>query len=123
MPGFRSLALGSALLAGCLAFLLIAAPSVFVWMWQIEPGSGTDMVARRCGALFAGIAVILYRVRASGPGPERDAIAIGFAVGCVLLAVTGLQALYSGVAGLGILLAVAVELLLAAAFLSTRRNF
>ena len=122
MPRFRFLALGSSLLAGCLAILWLVAPGFFVWMWQLQPGSGTDMVGRRCGALFAGIAVMLYLARGSGPGKERDAISIGFAIGCLLLATTGAAALYSGTAGIGILLAIAVELLLAAAFLNTVRR-
>ena len=117
---FRTLAFAASLLSACLAALWLAAPGVFVWMWQLQPGAGTEVVGHRCGALFAGIAVMLYLVRGSGPGRERDAISTGFAVGCALLAATGLQALYSGMAGPGILLAVVVELLLAAAFLSTR---
>ena len=113
---FRRMATIGAILAALLASALTALPEIFFWMWQLEPSSAAAFLGRRTGALFAAFAVILFLVRSHAPSPTRAALAAGFAVGCVWLAVLGVVEYFAGAVGPGIALAVVVELVVAAGF-------
>lgn len=74
------------------------------------------LVARRYGALYLAIAVILFLTRNAEPSPIRSALALGVAVGCGALAVLGLFELSQGHVGNGIWAFIAFEVVLAFAF-------
>ena len=95
----------------------LLAGALIVGRWQLDPTSGVLMLGRRLGALYLGLSVIFFLARSSGPSPARVALSSGTAVACILLALTGLHAFATGLVGSGMLISVAVELLLAVAFL------
>jgi hypothetical protein len=74
------------------------------------------LVARRYGALYLAIAVILFLARNAERSPVRSALALGVAVGCGALAVLGLFELSQGHVGNGIWAFIAFEVVLAVAF-------
>ena len=117
--GFYRMSALSASLCFALAIVWGGFPQLLLAMWAVDFSEPVGLVARRGAALFAGIGVMLFRLRHAGPSPARAAAAAGFVTGCALLALLGIGELAAGHAGPGILLAVAVELALAAGFLAT----
>ncbi|NKK61561.1 hypothetical protein GFM44_37920 [Rhizobium leguminosarum bv. viciae] len=105
-----------------LAGLWIFSPRTLLFIWSVNGSDATDLVARRGGALFLGLGVLLIFVRNSGEAVGRYAVAVGLAVGCSALATLGCYELLSGHAGVGILLAVAVEAALAISFVCVRHG-
>lgn len=84
--------------------------------WGLENPIAAAVMSRRIGAVYLGLAVMLYLVRS---GPAETGIAVGVATATGLLALTGLNELRLGNVSKGILVAVVVETLLTAGFLST----
>jgi len=82
----------------------------------VQPSVGSAMVARRNAAVFLGLAVLLWLLPTDVPATTRNAIATGLAVAVAGLAGLGLLELACKRAGMWILLAVAVEILLAIGF-------
>ena len=80
------------------------------------------LVARRGGALFLGLGVMLWLARDAQSSPAREAMAVGFAASCAVLAALGICEFAAGHAGVGIWLAIAVEVPLAAGFFIVRRD-
>ncbi|MES2886758.1 MAG: hypothetical protein V4739_01990 [Pseudomonadota bacterium] len=113
---FRHLALASAALCFFLAATWLVAPQLLLWMWGVPYTDSAGLVGRRGAALFFGIACMLVVARSSGPSQGRLALAGGIAAGCLALAMLGLLELLRGRAGLGILPAVVVEIVLAWGF-------
>jgi hypothetical protein len=103
-----------------LALLWIVAPQGLLWVWHIDASSAALLMARRGGALFLGLAVMLWRTREAIATPDRDAIAVGLSVSCAVLGALGGAEFVAGHVGAGIWLAVAVELPLAACFRAVR---
>jgi len=91
-------------------------------MWGVEYSYPVGLLGRRGAALFLGIGVMFLLARNAKPSPSRSALASGFIVGCLALAVLGVFELFTGHAGPGILSAVAVEVALALAFLAATRT-
>lgn len=104
----------------------LVAGRLLIGRWQIEPTESVLLFGRRIGALYLGLAVIFFLVRSVGASTERSALSIGAAVTCSLLALLGIYEFSGGRAGAGILASVAVESLLALAYirllLIDRRN-
>jgi hypothetical protein len=105
-----------------LAGLWIFSPRTLLFIWGVNGSEATDLAARRGGALFLGLGVLLFLVRNSGEAAGRYGVAVGLAVGCSALATLGCYELLSGHAGVGILLAVAVEAALAISFVCVRHG-
>jgi hypothetical protein len=120
--GFSHLALGAAAICGALAVIWLCTPQLLLAIWSVPFAEATALVCRRSGALFAGIAVMLFQLRHAPPSPVRTAVANGITVGCSILALLGMADVALGHAGPGMLLAVAVEVALAAAFMLTKKR-
>lgn len=114
---YRVVATGSAVVCAVLALIWIAVPGFLITLWGLTDSPDADTIGRRGGALFLGIALVLFLSRAAAPSPERRAIAVGFGIACLALAAFSLSALLT-VAGPWILLALVVEVLLGAAMLT-----
>jgi hypothetical protein len=97
-----------------LGFLL--APAAMLKPWGLDNPVAAAVQSRRIGAVYLGLAVMLGLAR---NGATDTAIALGVITVTGLLALTGLNELRLGHVGKGILVAVIVEVLLAAGFLST----
>ena len=96
----------------------LSAGTLVLKRWQVEANPTGLLVGRRLGAVYLSMAVMLFIARSAPASDLRSALCVGLLVGLTLLAVLGLFELKAGRAGRGILLSVALELLLAAGFLS-----
>src|SRR5471030_92558 len=118
---FRTLSTFTAALCVVLALIWGLLPDRLLAIWSIEYSSAAGFVARRCAVLFAALGVMFYLVRNEAPSVSRNALSTGFTVGCWGLATLGFVEWLNGHAGLGIMLAVGVELALGLGFFQTRR--
>jgi peptidoglycan/LPS O-acetylase OafA/YrhL len=117
MPfSFRTLAIAASGIFFALALIWLLVPQFILWVWQIDSPEPALLLARRGGALFLGIAVMLCLVRNAENSPARRAIAIGLSVACSMLAALSLYELVTRHAGTAIGLAILVEIALALAF-------
>lgn len=119
---FCHLAQGAAGICCALAVIWICTPQFLLTLWSVPTSDAAALVCRRSGALFAGIACMLFQLRHARPSPVRAAVANAVAVACSMLALLGGADFALGHAGPGILLAVAVEVTLAAAFMLTKNR-
>ncbi len=115
---FKFLSTSAAFICLVLAFSYVFVPQLFFWMWNVEYSYPVGLAAKRSGALFFGVGVMLWLARNAPVSEARTALSRGFALGCFGLAVLGLYELISGHAGYGILLAASVELVLGVGFFS-----
>lgn len=113
---FKNLALLSALICLVLALIWLLAPEFLLSFWSVGFSGSVGLVCRRNAALFAGMGVMLFGLRHAAPLPARSAIAMGFIVARSMLALLGMIEFTIGHAGSGILLAVAVQIVLALGF-------
>ncbi|MDO5611045.1 MAG: hypothetical protein Q4G62_09810 [Pseudomonadota bacterium] len=118
----RNLALLTSAICFALAAVWLTFPNVLLGIWGGEFFYSTGLVARRAAALFFGVGLMLWLLRESGPSDARSAIIKGFAVACLALALLGSYELISGNAGPRILMAIGVELVLAAMFIAFVRR-
>ncbi|MBT1539661.1 hypothetical protein B7R78_0022045 [Ralstonia solanacearum] len=114
---FRNVAILYALVFFALALTWMLAPGLLLSSWGIELSSQAGLVGRRGAALYAGTGVMLLGARNAAPSPARSALLRGAVVACLVLAVLGVFEFATGHAKAGILVAVAIEIALAMAFL------
>ncbi|WP_266180515.1 hypothetical protein [Dyella humicola] len=119
---FRGVAVAAGVICLVLALVWMVVPSVLLWLWRIDAAASAELMARRGAALFLGVGIMLLMARDAGPSPARGAIATGLSVSCATLAVLGIYEFVLGHAGVGIWLAIVVEIALAAGFLVVRRS-
>jgi Ca2+/Na+ antiporter len=94
------------------------AGSLLLKRWGLEANSLGLLVGRRLGAVYFGIAIMLFLGRAAPPSAFRSDVCIAMLVALLLLALLGLIEFSAKRAGKGILISVVLELLLAAGFAS-----
>ena len=117
--GFESLALSAAVICFALAFVWLLTPQLLLSLWNIGYSHQVGVVSRRGAALFLGIGVMFFLARHAEPSPSRAALSYGFSVGCLALASLGIFEMVKKRAGIGIISAILVEIVLAVAFLIT----
>jgi hypothetical protein len=103
--------------AAILGFSFIFLGSTMLKNWNLQVTDSSLVVARRLGAIYFGLSTLLFLSRTNFP--TSQAIAIGMAVSCGLLACLGLYELSQGRVSKGILVSVSVEALLAIAFITS----
>ena len=113
---FSIMTLISALATLGLGFGFLFAPAAMLKPWGLENPTPAAVMSRRIGAVYLGLAVMMYLVQS---GDAQIAISIGVATATGLLALVGLNEMRLGNVSKGILVAVVVEILLTAGFLST----
>jgi len=113
---FATMTLITALATLGLGLGFLIAPAAMLKPWGLPIPTAAAVMSRRIGAVYLGLAVMLYLARS---GDAQTAIALGVAVATGLLSLTGLNELRLGNVSKGILVAVVVETLLTAGFLST----
>ena len=118
---FHQLAAATAFICFVLAAVWLLAPQLLLAIWAVDYAYPVGLVSRRAAALFLGIGVMFWLAR-EVPHPARRALGTGLGVACLTLAALGVFELLTGHAGPGILLAVGVELALAAAWLGLVRG-
>jgi hypothetical protein len=117
MLDFDILAAVAAMVCFALSLIWLLRPQILLSLWRVDYSDEVGLVSRRAAALFLGLGVMFSLARHAEPGPGRAALSEGFTVGCLALAILGLYELGRKRAGIGILSAVATELLLAVAFI------
>jgi hypothetical protein len=113
---FRNLALLTSLICLSLAFIWLFFPNFLLSLWSVQYSYPVGLVGRRGAALFFCLAVIFYLSRNAEPSQARFSISIGFILGCAFLALLGIYELLTSNAGIGILSAAVVEIMLAVSF-------
>jgi hypothetical protein len=115
-PQFKSVATVSALVFFALALTLVFAPNRIVGDWGLDVTLSVEVVCRRAGALFAGVAVMLFSARNAEPSVARSALVNGIMAVCVLLTGLGLYELNAGNVTARILIPVFIEVAMLLAF-------
>jgi len=113
---FKHIALSSASICIALALIWLLTPKLLLSLWAVEFSEPVGLVSRRASPLFAGMGLMLFKLRHVGPCPARTAVSSGLMVTCLMLALLGIIELVIGHAGTGILLAVTVEIVIALGF-------
>ena len=113
---FEWLSAGTALLCALLALAWLGFNRQLMKLFGIPYSAGAGLVARRNGALFLGVAVILWNVPAPADQAIRRMIGTGIGTVCAALALLGTFEFQRKRAGAWIWLAVATEFALAIAF-------
>ena len=116
---FSLIALIAALAACGLGLGFLFAGPFMLKQWGLETPLAAAVLSRRTGAIYLGIAALLFLIRSDPATQAANAVSIGLATAIGLLAILGLTELKSGRVSAGILVAVTVEVLLTAGFLST----
>ena len=117
---FRSLATFTAVFCWVLAAVLCFAPAFLASVFAVDFTYPVGLVMRRAAALFVGLGVMFWLAREAGPSAARSGLSSGFATACGLLAMTGAYEFLTGHAGVGILAAALVEIVLTVAFATVR---
>lgn len=91
-------------------------PQGMLASWGVSGDALTLYIARRYGGLLFGYTAILWLARSAPPSTARTAILAGGTVVTTIMAGVSLLGALSGVVGAMIWSAVAIELILAAAF-------
>lgn len=97
-----------------LSATLLIWPAFVHWLFQIGSDPDTDLMSRRAGVLFAGLAVLIWNARLEGDSPLRRTVCLALIVAMGGMAILGLIELLRGAMGIGVLIAVTVELFFAA---------
>jgi hypothetical protein len=110
----------TASIASIVAFLLGAGylliGGLVMGRWQIQMSDSVLLIGRRIGALYVGLSVIFLLARSAPVSVARTALSAGTAVALSILVVLGIVELLAGRVGPGISVSIAIEALLAIAF-------
>ena len=118
MIAYKTLSVITASLCITLAIFLLLIPEPIFLVFGIAGNASAYFISRRASMLFVGYAVIALLSRNEPPSASRQSISLGIGVSMTGFAATGLFELLRGVAGLGMLLPMLVELFLAFSYFS-----
>ena len=122
---FKTLATVTAAVTAVLGLGYLVDGGLMVGRWRIEPTVSVLLFCRRIGALYVGLAVMLFLARNTSASEARTALCAGAAVITTSLALLGVYELSAGRVGPGMLVSIAIEALLAFGYiwiLATRRH-
>jgi len=118
---FRLLALLSSALLFALSAMWLWAPELMLTQWGVPYTDSAGLVSRRSAAFYAGMALMLLLARKAEASGARFALSSGISLTCLMLATLGILEWRSGAATAQILIAVALEAVLAVAFLLSNK--
>lgn len=113
--------IATTVLCGALSLVLMLAPSVIYFLFEVEGQESASFIARRASVMFFGVATMTFFAKDVADLSAQHAIALGLGVMMFGLALLGLAEMARGMAGPGILLAVVTELVFAGAYLRLLR--
>ncbi len=122
MLNFKNVSLATVALTGVLFGMLLLAPELIFFIFNIEGDEAAKLVSRRAAMLFLGLAIITYFGRNAEHSTMRQAVCLGLAISMFGLALTGTYEFVRGYAGVGILLAVVAEIGFGAAYIRIWTN-
>jgi hypothetical protein len=114
---FRTVAVITAIVVLALGLGYLFAGALVLGRWQIQPTDSVLLLGRRLGALYVGLSVVYFLARSAPVSVARTALSAGSAVALSLLALLGVYEVEAGHVGLGILASVAIESILALAYI------
>lgn len=97
-----------------LSATLLVWPALVHWLFQISSDPATDLMSRRAGVLFAGLAVLIWNARLERDSPLRRNVCLALIIAMGGMALLGSIEFLRGAMGIGVLIAIAVELFFAA---------
>lgn len=115
---FSSIAIATSIAAALLGVGWLLAGRLLLKRWGIEANPTGLLVGRRLGAVYLGIALMLFLGRSAPASEFRSVVCMGMFMALVLLAGLGLIEFKAHRAGPAILLSVVLEVILAGGFAS-----
>jgi len=106
---FKALATIASCVTAALFLVLAGIPELIFWLFGIEGGISATFMARRAGCLFLGISVLLWCAAHDTFGSVQKGICGGVAIMMAALAILGTIEFLVGTAGVGIWMAIFVE--------------
>jgi hypothetical protein len=110
---FRTVAVITAIVIFALGVGYLFAGALVMSRWQIQSTDGVLLLGRRMGGLYLGLSVTYFLARSAPVSIARTALSAGSAVALSLVALLGVYEFTAGHAGLGILVSVVIESVLA----------
>ena len=107
----------AAVITGTLSLTLLFILGLVFWLFSMAHELGRAIMLRRAAMLFAGLCVLAWRVRDVPRSPTLKAAFQAFSVAMAGLAVIGAVEFLRGGVGVGIALAIIVEVFFVLAFL------
>ncbi|MEW7007529.1 MULTISPECIES: hypothetical protein [unclassified Lentilitoribacter] len=102
------------ILAAGLCFILflslLLVPDFIYWVFGIIGNDNADLMSRRAGMLFLGLAFITFQSRNTAASNLRKTLCLGLAIMMAGLAMMGIFEYIRGAVGLGIWLAILTEI-------------
>lgn len=117
---YKRVSLATGMIFLLLALVLFFYPTLIYWLFGMNGAEPADVLARRAAVLFIALSFIISRSCNLQPSKPRQIIPQGIALALVALAILGVIELFRGTVGLGILVAIATEVILAVALLRAR---
>lgn len=113
MIEFKMVSIITAVIALTLCGVLILTPEVLFMLFNIDENSSAFFMGRRAAMLFLGISVLSWVGRNAKHSESRQAICLSLCVAMFALTLLGVAEYLRGYSGIGILLAVMTEAVVA----------
>ena len=113
MIKFKMVSIITAVIAFTLCGVLILTPEVLFMLFNIDENSSAFFIGRRSAMLFLGISVLTWVGRNAEHSDSRQAVCLSLSVSMFALSFLGVAEYLRGYTGIGILLAVMTEVVLA----------
>lgn len=107
----------AAVITGALCLTLLVIPGLVFWLFNMAYEAEAAIMSRRAAMLFAGFSFLAWRVRDLAVSAATQAVFHAFAVAMAGLALVGTVEFIRGGVGIGIVLAIGVELFFVLAFM------
>lgn len=95
---------------------LVALPEIVYWLFGLQGNELGDFFAKRAGMLFFGLTILCFYSRNTKSKEAENLVALSVGAAMAIMALLGVYEFAWGNAGLGILLAVIIEVLIAVGF-------
>ncbi len=114
---FKTTAIITAIVLFLLGAGYLLVGELVIGRWQIQISDAVLLLGRRMGALYLGLSIMFFLVRSAPVSLGRTAVCGGTATVTSLLVLLGIYELVAGHVGMGILASMAVESILAVAYI------
>lgn len=95
---------------------LVLLPEIVYWLFRLQEYEIGNFLAKRAGVLFLGLSILCFYSRNTKSIEVENTVALAVGTAMGAMALLGVYELVRGNAGPGILIAVFVEILIAALF-------
>ncbi len=96
-----------------LCVVLVFLPEIVFWLFGLQQNDVGDFLAKRAGVLFFGYSLLCFCTRNSTSSQLQAVVSLVIGATLALMAIMGIYEYARGYAGIGILVAVVIELLMA----------